>query len=143
MDRLYREVVAACGVSVAMLAALAISTQAAGPYDGTWMVNAAGTGAVDMRGWYACPPIHVTLQVSDGKISGTMERAYGDQVTDGYDHNATPVTGAIDGDGKVTVTWQGLIANDVVNAEGHATQNHLAFSWQVACGPRTAVGERY
>jgi hypothetical protein len=129
--------------SVGMLMFPQGAAWATGPYDGVWMVNASGTGAADTKGKYVCPPIHVTLEVVDGKISGTMEHAYGDKVVDGYDHEATPVTGMIGGDGKVTVNWKGLVANDVVNASGHATANHLAFSWDVACGERTAVGERY
>jgi hypothetical protein len=114
-----------------------LSAQAKGDFDGTWQMNVAGAGKIDQSGKYQCPPAHVTLDVQDGKFTGTLERAYGDKVENGYDKNATAVTGTIDNSGVVNLNWE------KVAATGTATKNHMTVAWQGECGPRTALGEIY
>jgi hypothetical protein len=114
-----------------------LSAQAKGDFDGIWQMNVAGAGAVDQAGRHSCPPLHVTLDVQDGKFTGTLERGYGDKVVNGYDQNASPVTGTVDSAGIVNLDWKGVAGT------GTATQDHMSVSWTGDCGPRTALGDRY
>ena len=127
-------------IGAAALAAVALpllSAQATGSYDGTWQMNAAGAGKADNSGKYLCPPLHVTLNVQDGKFTGSLERAYGDNVVNGYDKNASAVIGTVDDTGVVKLNWQDVVAT------GTATEHHMTISWQGECGPRTAMGDIY
>jgi hypothetical protein len=102
------------------------------------MITASGAGTFDAMQRYQCPPLHVTIAVKDGKVSGTIERTYGDKVVDGYDQNAAPVTGTIDAStGKVNLVWQGI------KVTGNTTRNHLIVTWEGECGQRVGVGELY
>jgi hypothetical protein len=103
-----------------------------------WMINVPGAGSLSSEDKFQCPPAHITLEEKDGKVAGTLERIYGNQVVDGYDRNAMPITGSIDNSGNVTTLWEG------VPGSGHAAHGHLVISFQSKdCGTRTGVGERY
>jgi len=125
---------AAALVTVALPAHLA---QAKGDFDGTWQIDVAAAGKMDRSGAYQCPPLHVTLEVLDGKFTGYLERAYRGKVLNAYDQGATAVTGAVDNSGAVNLNWE------TIAATGLATKNHIAVAWQGICGPRTAVGAIY
>ena len=114
-----------------------LPAHAASPFDGTWLINGAGAGAQSQFQRYECPPIHLTIDVKDGALTGMLERAYGNNVDNGIDHNATALTGSVDDKGNVKFSWQGI------NGSGTATRYHMFLTWQGECGPRAAVGELY
>ena len=133
----FRKSVAVIALAAGMAAGLAPHAFAASSYDGTWLITAPPAGHVTTGNQFQCPPLHITAQVVDGKFTGSLERAYGNDVVAGRDQSAKPVAGGIDADGKVTITWEG------VNVSGTVTHNHMVLSWSGECGPRVATGELF
>ena len=129
------------GPTISFAFALALTTlslgtaYADGPYDGTWSFDATASGRVQSTGRNQCLPIHLTLTITNGQISGSIETtANNGQVSDGFDSNATPVTGTIDRDGHVTMKWGDRVAT------GTATRRGMEVSWDGDCGERVADG---
>lgn len=128
-------------LTISFAAALALTTlslgtaYANGPFDGQWLFDATASGRFDANQRHQCPPIHLTLTIANSQISGSIEanaNYYGGQEGDGFDGNATPVTGAIDNDGHVTIKWGDRVAT------GMATRRGMEVSWEGDCGERVA-----
>jgi hypothetical protein len=114
---------------------------AAGPYDGTWYVDAAqagGQGAAEGGARSGCEPVRLMFQVEDNKIIGSMRRsAYGGgRVEQSTGRGSSPVSGTVAPDGTFNAQWEKYAAN------GKFTANKVEMKWKGTCGPRTAMGGR-
>jgi hypothetical protein len=114
------------------LGLMTVPAVAQGPFDGHWTFDATGAGHFDANQRYQCPPIHLNLMVTNGAISGSIEPhdGYVQQVTDGTDSSAIPITGTIGDDGKVVMKWADQVAT------GTAGKHGLEVSWNDECGQR-------
>jgi hypothetical protein len=122
----------------AMIASLTPPALAAGPYDGTWQVDAApaGGGGTNTTSRSDCEGLRLQFQVKDSQVKGSMARSvYGSGVTQGG-RGATPVTGTVQPDGTFNAQWQSY------KATGKLTGDKAEMSWKGQCGPRVATGGR-
>lgn len=131
--------------TLALLAAAGVvastaSVQAAGPFDGTWQVEAAPTGGRDAAtGQARCEGLRLRFDVKDNQIQSSLARSpptgRGNQVTQ-TGRNATPITGTVQPDGTVNAHWERY------NVTGKLTHDKAELHWTGQCGPRVAMGER-
>ncbi len=125
--------------AAAMLALPGSAVLAAGPYDGTWQVDAAPAGnpGTNTTGRSQCEALRLRFQVKDNQIQGSMARSPygGGRVTEGG-RGATPVTGTVQPDGTLNARWQSF------RATGKLTGDKAELRWTGQCGPRVATGGR-
>jgi hypothetical protein len=112
--------------------------RAAGPFDGNWVLNAAGSGGRSAEGGdeQACSDFRLPMQISDNKISGTYSRSPSTPSEIVPSPTGTPMTGTVQPDGSFAVQWQSF------NITGKITGNALVANWTGQCGPRSAQGTR-
>ena len=118
-------------------AGLSLGTaHAAGPFDGHWGLDATGAGRFNQNQQYQCPPVHLDVIVTNGVISGSIEphEGYVQQVSNGYDSDAWPITGTIGNNGEITMRWHNRVAT------GMARRHGLEVTWEGACGERVMDG---
>ena len=134
MKRFLISVSAAAAMALPMLPAVA-----AGPYDGTWQVDAgpAGNPGTNTTGDAQCEAIRLQFQVKDNMIQGDLARSPygGNRVTSGG-RGATPISGTVQPDGSFNSKWESYTAN------GKLTGDKAEMRWTGACGPRVATGGR-
>ena len=123
------------GSSVAPAAAQA---GAPGPYDGTWMVDAApagsGTSTSDLA---SCEGVRLQFDVKNSQISGMLGLSpYGGRRVTQTGPGTTPVSGTVAPDGTLNARWQSY------QATGKLTGDKAEMRWRGACGPRVATGGR-
>lgn len=122
--------------SIAALVAVAyvMPAQAAGPYDGQWVLDAPPAGgAIGSEGQYTCPAIRIPFSVQDGKVVGELHRTASGDIEAGQASNASPITGAVGSDGSASVTWQNF------HVTGRLNGSSGTASWAGECGPRTGT----
>jgi hypothetical protein len=122
----------------AMLAMPMVPALAAGPYDGTWQVDAgpagAGTSVSDVA---SCEAVRLQFQVKDNQIHGQLGRSpYGGGRVTQSGRGTTPVTGTVAPDGTLNAQWQSY------KATGKLTGDKAELNWKGSCGPRVATGGR-
>jgi hypothetical protein len=131
--------VVSLSVPAAMIASLMPSVLAAGPYDGTWQVDAAPAGnpGTNTTGNAQCEAQRLRFQIKDNQVQGSLARSPygGNRVTEGG-RGATPVTGTVHPDGTLNAQWQSY------KATGKLTGDKAELRWKGACGPRVATGGR-
>ena len=128
----------ALGVLVAL--AVPAGGHAAGPYDGTWVVETPAVGGGGNVGGTACAPVRFQFKVTDNQISGSLRlnpsSPYGATVQQGSGRGATPIQGTVNPDGSVTARWQSF------QATGTLAGGKAELRWKGKCGPRIATGGR-
>jgi len=124
------------------LAALAVPrlAGAAGPYDGTWQVDAApagGAGAAT-EGPSGCEGLRLQFDVKDNQVIGSMRRSPygGGRVEQSTGRGSSPVSGTVAPDGTFNAQWENY------RATGKLSGNKAELHWSGTCGPRTAMGGR-
>ena len=123
----------------AALALPMLPAQAAGPYDGTWYVDApSAQNAGTSERSSGCEPVRLPFKVVDNQISGSLQRApYGTgRVEGGSGSSAAPITGTVQPDGTFTAQWESYRGN------GKLSGNTAELSWKGECGARMATGGR-
>ncbi len=130
---------ALASLAVAAVALTALSAHAAGPYDGTWQVDAAAAGnsGTNTTGRAQCEPVRLQFEVKDGQIQSSLARSPqgGNRVTQ-TGRGATPITGTVHADGTVLAQWQ------TYRVTGKLTGDKAELHWNGQCGPRVATGGR-
>jgi len=131
------------GVALAFLgcgatAIIVSHAYAAGPYDGTWVVDspAVGRATSDPTAAY-CPPVHALAIVNNNVITGDFFASPDETPAQAAAIvGRPPITGTVDADGTVTARILSI------QITGKATPNSVELKWTGECGPRTGVGKR-
>jgi hypothetical protein len=126
-------------LAVAALALPLLPAHAAGPYDGSWYVDAAPAAQTSSSDVPAgCDAVRLPFKVVDNQITGSLQRApYGTgRVEGGSGSSAAPITGTVQPDGTFTAQWQNY------HGTGKLSGNTAELSWKGECGPRMATGGR-
>lgn len=128
--------VAALGALAGTALALSPLASAAGPYDGTWIVdlpanNGPGFGNPNS----ACPALRLHILVKDSQLSALLQRVPSNPrvVENSTDPNATPVTGSVRPDGSVDAKWGEYVAT------GTLAGADAAVTVRGTCGSRTGT----
>ena len=119
--------------------ALALPALAAGPYDGSWYVDApAAQNIGTSERSSGCEPVRLPFKVVDNQISGSLQRSpYGTgRVEAGSSSKAVPISGTVQPDGSFTAQWESY------KGTGKLSGNTAELSWKGECGPRKATGGR-
>jgi hypothetical protein len=130
----------ALSASAAIVTLPMFPAHAAGPYDGTWQVDAApaGNSGTNTTGSAQCEGIRVQFQVKDSQVQGSLARSpYGGNRVTQTGRGATPITGTVQPDGTINAQWQGNKATGKLT-----TDNKAELRWKGQCGPRVATGGR-
>lgn len=127
--------------SIALVVATVAASPAfaAGPYDGSWYVDAAPAGQTSSSDVTAgCDAVRLPFQVADNQIKGSLQRApYGTgRVEAGSGSSSAPISGTVQPDGSFTAQWGSY------HGTGKLSGNKAELSWNGECGPRTATGGR-
>jgi hypothetical protein len=112
--------------------------RAAGPFDGNWVLNAAGSGGRAAGGGdeQACSDFRLPMKISDNQISGNYSRSPSTPSEIVPSPTGSPMKGAVQPDGSFSVQWESF------NITGKITGNALVANWTGQCGPRSAQGTR-
>ena len=123
---------------VAVVALPALSIHAAGPYDGTWQVDAAPAGGsgTNTTGRSDCEALRLQFQVKDSQVQGSMARSPVGRVTQSEGRGSSPVTGTVKPDGTFDAQWASFKATGKFNGD------KAEMRWSGQCGPRVATGGR-
>jgi hypothetical protein len=125
-------------VIVAALAMPLLPAAAAGPYDGTWYVDAppaAGWQPAEQGGG-GCEGVRIPFKVTDNKITGSLKRAvYGTGRIEASE-SGTPFSGTVAADGGISAKWESYTAT------GKLTGDKAELRWKGQCGERVATGGR-
>lgn len=118
-----------------------MSAEAAGPYDGTWVIDApqaGGTGAAEDSAATGCEPLRLEFRIVDNRIVGTLHRSLygGTRVETGPGPGSAPVTGTVSDDGTLNAQWGRY------KATGKLAGNNAEVRWRGECGERMAMGSR-
>src|SRR5258708_14200074 len=95
--------------AVAALAVPMLPANGAGPYDGSWYVDAAPAAQTSSSDVPAgCDAVRIPFQVTDNKITGSLQRApyHTGPVEQASISGSTPFTGTVQPDGTLTAHWQ-------------------------------------
>ena len=124
-------------VIVAALAMPLLPAAAAGPYDGSWYVDAPQAGGAGTNeNTSGCAPVRIPFTVTDNKISGKLQRAaYGTGRVEASE-TGTPFTGTVAADGGVSAKWENYTVT------GKLTGDKAELKWTGQCGDRVATGGR-
>ncbi len=110
--------------------------RAAGPFDGNWVLNAAGAGGRSESGGIACSAFRIPLHISNNRISGTYARSPSKPTEIVANPKGSPMTGTVQPDGSFTMKWEAY------NVSGKLSGNSLTAAWTGQCGQRSATGSR-
>jgi len=139
MTRLFSSFATGSALAAAMLVLPTLNARAAGPYDGTWILDipAEFHGAAKTID-AACPAVRVRFEVSDSHISGMLKRpADGEAgVANSDAPDAVPVSGSVRPDGAMVANWGSYGATG--SLAGSTPEVTVASS----CGPRTGTAIR-
>ena len=112
---------------------------AAGPFDGTWVIDAHGTGGhVQSTGQTDCPAFRLTFVITDSKISESLAPSPSNSavIVPSHGRGSSLARGSVAEDGTFAVQWQNF------HIVGRITGNTLEAFWTGLCGPRSAKGTR-
>jgi hypothetical protein len=128
---------AAGAALVVALALPSLEARAAGPYDGTWVVDfpasaVAGANATSPT----CAAIRLSFAVKDNQISARLQRTSpsGNVVENSNAANAQDVTGTVGPDGAIAARWGNFTAS------GRLVGTDATVLVNGECGPRTGHG---
>lgn len=112
--------------------------RAAGPFDGNWVLSAAGAGGrqTETGGDTACSDFRIPFQISDNQIVGKYARSVSTPTEIVASPTGSPMTGTVQPDGTFTLKWEAY------NVSGKITGNSLTAVWRGQCGERSATGTR-
>lgn len=122
-------------VAGALLMISVMPTVAAGPYDGTWEVEAPNAkGVANPLNPIGCDPVDLHIQVSDNQVHGNIaRRTAGREKVENSGSSGAPLTGKVQSDGTVNARWQNILV--VGKLSGNTGEVH----WQSPnCGARKA-----
>ncbi len=141
MNRLLTTLAATGAVATAVFGLPFSTAQAAGPFDGLWLIDLPQSQTGPGGGAFNTPPcaaMRLFFQVKDGAISARLKRVP-DMITvveNSDAPDATPVTGTIQPDGALHASWGPYKAvGSLANGNGEVT----VFG---SCGPRTGTATR-
>jgi outer membrane protein OmpA-like peptidoglycan-associated protein len=127
--------------TTALALAFAVPTapaQAAGPYDGIWIIdvqasNIGGEGTVPV-----CPALRLAMRITDNQVTGNFARIAGpeDNVLENGRGNVSLVTGHVQPDGTIATQWQNF------HATGRLIGDNGKLTMQSECGPMQATSLR-
>jgi len=127
----------------AALTALVYATPqalAAGPHDGTWVLDFPAAGFIENADQYVCPALRLPLEVRGGQVIGALHRVpsttAGSEIEAGGGPNSVPVTGTVQPNGTVNAQW------GPYHASGKLDGNGGAVTVNGECGPRVAQATR-
>jgi hypothetical protein len=122
----------------AAVALSAVSVHAAGPYDGTWQVEAAAAGTRNATtGRARCEGLRLQFEVKDNQLQCSLARSpRGSGRVTQSGRGATPITGTVQPDGTVNARWESY------QITGKLTGGKAELHWNGQCGPRVAMGGR-
>lgn len=113
--------------------------RAAGPFDGNWVLNAAGAGGMTSQegaGGTACSDFRIPFQISNNQIAGKYARSNSNPTEIVASPTGSPLTGSVQPDGTFTMKWEAY------NVSGKITGNTMTATWRGQCGQRSATGTR-
>ena len=111
---------------------------AAGPFDGTWVIDAPASGGRTVEGRATCPALRMPIQIVNSKISGNLARSTSNrtEVVASQGRGSSPIRGSILTDGTFAADWQNF------HIAGKITRDTMTAYWNGQCGPRSAQGTR-
>jgi len=126
-------------LAIAALVSSSPQAFAAGPFDGTWVVDVPSADFNSTTGASDCPALRFPLQIRDGQVTGVLARVpSSDGVVVEAENGAdsASVTGTVQPDGTVHAEWERYRANGKL--DGHNGQVTVSGE----CGPRAATAVR-
>jgi outer membrane protein OmpA-like peptidoglycan-associated protein len=112
--------------------------QAAGAFDGLWIIdvqasNIGGEGTVPV-----CPALRLGMRITDNQVTGNFARIAGpeDNVVENGRGNVSRVTGQVQPDGSIATQWQNF------HARGQLIGSSGKLMMQSECGPLQATSQR-
>jgi hypothetical protein len=108
---------------------------AAGPYDGNWVIDFPDSGYNSASGQYRCPGIRLPIQISNNEVSGKLGRT--GMGTELQSSNGQPVTGQVQPDGTLNLSWQNYSANGKLSS----SQGEVMTA-RGSCGQRSGTAVR-
>jgi hypothetical protein len=132
---------ARCLIPLAAAAALAAASSAAlaaGPYDGTWIIDFPPSLTGSNATQPACQALRLHFEVKDSQVSARLQRVSpeGNVVENSTAPGATPVTGSVKADGTVEGNWGDFTAT------GRLAGSQAQVTVKGVCGERTGTGVR-
>jgi hypothetical protein len=124
-------------LAVAMLGLPMLQAHAAGPFDGSWYVDAGpqgGTGTNERSS--GCEGVRIPFKVTDNKISGNLKRSVYGTGSVSSSEAGTPFSGTVAPDGSISAKWEKYTAT------GKLTGDKAELRWSGECGARVATGGR-
>ena len=118
------------------LAASATAALAAGPYDGTWVIDFPASLTGSNATQPACQALRLHFEVKDSQVSARLQRisADGNVVENSTAPSATPVTGTVKPDGTVEGNWGNFTAT------GRLSGSQAQVTVNGVCGERKGTG---
>jgi outer membrane protein OmpA-like peptidoglycan-associated protein len=135
MPRIISTLAATTALALAAFAVPSVPASAAGPFDGTWIIDVPSDVVAGTDGDPTCPALRLKVQISDNRISGDWRRSppeASNVVADGGHNPASRVGGNVQADGRLTAQWQNF------HAAGQMSANDGALTMQSECGPLIA-----
>jgi hypothetical protein len=123
-------------IAAALGAAVAPPAQAAGGFDGTWVIDIPPSIVRGSATSGPCPALRLRATISDSKITASLERVAGgapNTIENGTGRSSGPLTGTVQPDGSVSADWQGY------RAAGKLSGDAGTVTVQGQCGPRDAT----
>jgi hypothetical protein len=112
---------------------------AAGPYDGTWVLDVPSSPITGGQSTSTCPALRLSAKIVDSQVTGNLERVASgadNTVENGTSRVSAPITGTVHQDGMLVADWQGYHASGTLSGDGGRVVV------QGECGPRTATATR-
>ena len=125
----------------ALAAMMPLASHAASANDGNWVFDFPAEGLNAASGEYQCPALRLTVNISDNKVSGNLERTPVGQgsgsLRSGSSSKGSPIAGTVKSDGGVHATWENYSLDGRL-ANGAGTVTTAAGQ----CGPRKGTAVR-
>jgi hypothetical protein len=139
MTRSLIVLLAGSALSAAVLALPATGARAAGPYDGTWVIDIPDSAIGDSKhADAACPALRLVFEVNDGHIAARLKREPESAliVSNSDAPDARPVSGVVRPDGTLTANW------GPYGATGSLAGSTPEVTVNGSCGIRTGTAFR-
>jgi hypothetical protein len=120
--------------AIALLGVLTNPAHAAGPFDGTWELNAPGAGGGGPEVGNKCPALRLRFEIKDGQVEGRFGRSPDlREVGTAEGREGSAFVGSVGPDGTLTTRWEGI------DGSGKLAGNTGQLKWKGACGPRAGT----
>jgi hypothetical protein len=120
--------------AILLLGVLVDPGYAAGPFDGTWQLDAPGAGGSSPEAGSKCPALRLRFAIKDGQVQGRFERSPDlRHVETGEGHEGSAFTGSVGADGTLSTNWEGI------KGSGKLAGNAGQLKWTGDCGPRVGT----